>query len=186
VPAAFATPAARAVNDPRHGHAAGLPHPLAQQAPAGGHAGAGAPLPPLPPLPPLLADTRRREPAHAATRPDHPDERLRGRTLAIPFEDVWQAALALADGGLRGWRLLHADDREGVIAAEAKGLIRRAIDDVEIRVALDSDAQTRIDAFSVARRGRHDFGANARRLRSFFQRLDKAVLAAHAARRGSR
>jgi hypothetical protein len=41
----------------------------------------------------------------AATAPDSTDRRLRGRTYAVPFEHVWQAARSLAGGGLRGWTL---------------------------------------------------------------------------------
>ena len=127
-----------------------------------------------------------RRPPHAATAPWHVDPRLRGRTYAIPFEDVWQAAVRIADGGARGWRLIRADDQEGLITAEATTLVLRFVDDVEIRVTLDETAQTRVDAFSCSRRGRYDWHTNARRLRNLFRRLDRDVAAQHAARIGSR
>ena len=111
-------------------------------------------------------------PPRIATARDARDARLRGRTYAVPFERVWQAALALA--GAR-WHVLHADDVEGVIRAEARRPIFRAIDDVTILVGLDEDAQTRVDALSAARQGFTDFGANARRVRRFFRRLDRAL-----------
>ena len=38
------------------------------------------------------------------TEYDHWDPRLRGRTYSIPFEQVWQASLALAKGGKGGLR----------------------------------------------------------------------------------
>jgi hypothetical protein len=97
---------------------------------------------------------------------------------------VWQAALRIADGGARGWRLVHADDEEGIIRAEATTLFLRFVDDVEIRISLDQDAQTRVDAFSCSRRGRNDWNTNARRLRNLFRRLDRDVPAQHAARLG--
>lgn len=111
----------------------------------------------------------------AETSPDAEDPRLRGRTYTIPFEDVWRAALSLASGGLRGWHLVSADDREGLIVAEAKTLVFRFVDDVRIRIALDADAQTRVDARSASRAGRVDFGTNARRIARFGRRLDRQL-----------
>jgi hypothetical protein len=111
-----------------------------------------------------------------ATAPDHWDPRLRGRTYAIPFEQVWQAALHLASGGLRRWHMVHSDDYEGIINAEAKTLFLRFVDDVEIRVWLDDDAQTRVDLVSASRKGKADFGTNARRIARFLRALDKRLL----------
>ena len=53
----------------------------------------------------------------AQTDPTAPDPELRGRTYAVPFEDVWAAAIALANGGLRGCSLKRANDRDGIIIA---------------------------------------------------------------------
>jgi hypothetical protein len=119
---------------------------------------------------------------HAETRGGHPDARLRGRTYAVPFDDVWQAALQLVDGGQRGWRLVSADDQEGVIVAEAMTLLFRYIDDLTVLISLDENAQTRVDVRSASRQGRRDFGTNARRIGSFLQRLDRQVAAVQGAR----
>jgi hypothetical protein len=124
-------------------------------------------------------------PPAVETQPQHPDERLRGRTYAIPFEDVWRAALYLAGGGLRGWRLIAADDEEGIILAEASTLALRFVDDVSIRVRLDEDAQTRVDVRSASRVGRNDFGTNARRVARFLDALDQRVPLETSARRGA-
>ena len=78
----------------------------------------------------------------AATMADAEDPRLRGRTYAIPFDRVWNDALALASGGLRGWRVLNADDHEGVINALATGSVFRVTASVTIRIVLDENAQT--------------------------------------------
>lgn len=125
----------------------------------------------------------------AETAQAHEDPRLRGRTYAIPFEDVWNAVQALVTVGLRGWRLVSADDEEGVVNAEATTLVRRRIDDIVIRVGLDENGQTRVDARAAARQGRGDLGRNARRLDRFFRALDRAVVEARRqrleARRGS-
>jgi hypothetical protein len=112
---------------------------------------------------------------HAETSIDDADTRLRGRTYAIPFEQVWQAAFALANGGLRRWRIIESDDYDGVIRAEARTLIFRFVDDVVITITLDSDAQTRVDMQSRARRGGVDLGSNARRINRFLHALDKRL-----------
>lgn len=130
---------------------------------------------------PVPADAGPPRPA-AATAPDHRDAGLQGRTYAVPFEDVWQASLALAGGGLRGWSLISSNDQDGVIVSEARTLLLRFVDDVRIHVSLDADAQTRVDARSVSRRGVTDLGANKRRLKRFFRRLDREVQRYHSAR----
>lgn len=114
----------------------------------------------------------------------HEDERLRGRTYPVPFEDVWQAALALASGSLRGWSLISADDTDGVIDAVANRRFPRATDRVVIRISLDDDAQTRVDAEAGAWQ---DSSLSPRRtaghLFRFFRALDGAVQQAAAKRR---
>ena len=112
---------------------------------------------------------------HARTSQTDVDPRLQGRTYAVPFEQVWQAALALAGGGLRRWHIVESDDYEGVIKAESKTLMLRYIDDVIITIQLDHDAQTRVDMESRSRKGSLDFGANARRTGKFFRALDQKL-----------
>jgi hypothetical protein len=111
----------------------------------------------------------------ARTHPEHPDPGLRGRTYAIPFARVWEAAFAMASGGLRGWSVSEADEDLGLIRAESSTLIFRFIDDVEINVSLDENAQTRVDMSSSSRRGRGDLGQNARRIKRFFRILDRKI-----------
>lgn len=111
----------------------------------------------------------------AATAPDADDPRLRGRTYAVPFERVWQSALALAGGELPRWTLVEADDHAGYIRAEATTLVRRDVDDVRIHIALDEDAQTRVDLAVTAREPRFDLGRSARRIHRFLRALDDHV-----------
>lgn len=111
----------------------------------------------------------------ASTSPDAVDPRLRGRTYAIPFERVWHEALQLAGGKLPRWKVVEADDREGIIHAEATTPLLRATDDVSIRVSLDRDAQTRVDLQSRSRTGRADLGVNARRVAKFCRMLDRRL-----------
>ena len=109
------------------------------------------------------------------TRPDHPDPRLRGRTYAIPFGRVWKAARELADGELRGWTLLEADEDRGRLVAEVRTRLFRFVDDVTISISLDENAQTRVDMTSASRVGKGDLGTNARRVRRFFRVLDRRI-----------
>lgn len=111
----------------------------------------------------------------AETDPYARDRRLRGRTYAIPFQDVWSAALALADGGLRGWTLVEADDLAGTLHAESRTLVFRFVDDVHVRITLDPDAQTRVDLRSASRVGKGDLGRNPRTIGTFLRRLDRAL-----------
>ena len=108
----------------------------------------------------------------AETHAHHPDPRLRGRTYAIPFESVWTAAVTIANGKIRGWRLVEADDERGVIMAESLTLVFRWVDDVRIHVVLDENAQTRVDLRSASRVGHMDLGRNPRTIRRFLKRLD--------------
>jgi hypothetical protein len=121
----------------------------------------------------MITATRRNQ---VATALDHWDPRRRGRTYAIPFEQVWQAALGLARGGLRRWKVIDSDDTEGVINAESKTFIMRYVDDVRIHITLDEDAQTRVDLFSRSRKGSADFGTNARRINRFLNSLDRKLM----------
>ena len=111
------------------------------------------------------------------------DARLRGRTYAIPFEDVWQGTLRLVRGRLRGWSLWHADDQEGIVNALVSSRIRSLSGVVEIRILLDENAQTRVDAHAATPNAWHDFGANARRLNRFFRSLDREAALEHERRR---
>lgn len=103
------------------------------------------------------------------------DPRLQGRTYAIPFDQVWRASLSLVDGGLKRWELVEADDQEGIIRGIAHGIFERFTSSVTVRITLDIDAQTRVDALSASRTGRADLGKNARRLNTFFNALDRKL-----------
>lgn len=110
------------------------------------------------------------------------DPRLRGRTYAIPFEQVWQATLALPRHGLKRWTVVHADDDEGTVRMRVRPALLGTRADVTIRIGLDANAQTRVDARSRSRAGLIDFGGNARRIGRFFRGLDRALARRRAAR----
>ena len=110
------------------------------------------------------------------TDPSSTDDRLRGRTYAIPFEAVWQAATGLCAGGIRGWSLWVADDQEGVIEASVSRLIGPAVD-VRVKIGLDQNAQTRVDLTSASRTERGDLGRGRRLVGRFIHRLDTELRA---------
>ena len=107
----------------------------------------------------------------AETNPWSEDPRLVGRTYAIPFEEVWRACMKfVAERGR--WRLLQADDMAGFIRVRCISFIFRREDNLEIRVALDENALTRVDVRAGSRKGRPDLGVNVRRVGRFFAKLD--------------
>ena len=110
----------------------------------------------------------------AWTAPDAADPRLRGRTYAVPFVQVWEAALETARGR-RGWTVTEADARGGEIAAEARTVLWRFVDDVSVRVSLDGEGLTRVDVVSASRVGSADLGVNARRIARFLHALDRRL-----------
>lgn len=113
----------------------------------------------------------------AETDPRSEDERLVGRTYAIPFEDVWQSAKALASGGLKGWTLWVADDQAGVMEASTSPFLFLKAADVRIRIGLDENAQTRVDLTTASRTSRGDLGRARRTTGQFLERLDAALQA---------
>ena len=112
------------------------------------------------------------------TGQDAGDSRLSGRTYAIPFEDVWQGALRIISERKR-WTLESADDQEGIIVANVRALHARYNSTFEIRIGLDGDGQTRVDALTGMPRAFADLGMNARRITGFFRMLDQEAPKEH-------
>lgn len=81
----------------------------------------------------------------------------------------------------RKWRVVvdrppQPPRREGVIEAVARTPIMGFRDDVAVRVRRE-DEGSRIDVRSASRYGRHDFGANAARIRSLLEDIDDRLTA---------
>jgi hypothetical protein len=129
--------------------------------------------------------TRMLKTNRAETDPTSSDPSLRGRSYAIPFDRVWRAATLLADQDLPGWTVVSWNDRDGIIRAEARSRMFRLTDDVTIRISLDENAQTRVDMVSESRNGKADLGTNVRRVRTFFDRLDRKLAATDQEIRGT-
>lgn len=110
----------------------------------------------------------------AQTRPDHRDPRLRGRTLPLPFAELWPVVVETAERMPR-WTVVEADPAKGTLRAEARTVLWRFTDDVEVRVSLDEHGMTRVDLRSSSRVGSGDLGVNARRIARFLHRLDRRL-----------
>lgn len=113
----------------------------------------------------------------AQTDPRSPDSHLRGRTYAIFFDEVWRAACALAEGGMRRWDLLRSDDEAGVIEAVATSRVLKATDHVDISVGLDENGQTRVDVTVTTDKPLFGIGRGRRLVGRFFARLDARMRA---------
>ncbi len=111
----------------------------------------------------------------ARTSADSHDPALVGRTYAIPFGTVWEAIVALASGGLKGWKLARWDDQIGLVAADVTSWPIPLPATVLISVKLDANGQTRVDMSirSVAEEGR--LPINQRRIDRFFRALDHSL-----------
>jgi uncharacterized protein (DUF1499 family) len=88
--------------------------------------------------------------------------------------EAYEAALAVITK--RKWRIVdvrppQTGRREGRIEAVARTPIMGFRDDIVVRVRAAEDG-ARIDMRSASRYGRHDFGANARRIRSLSDDID--------------
>lgn len=98
----------------------------------------------------------------------YPD--LRPLDLALPPGAAWRAARAAARAMPR-WTIVEEDPAGGRLMAEARTPFFRFVDDVWIEVEGRLEGGSRVRARSASRLGVTDFGTNARRLRTFLERL---------------
>lgn len=103
------------------------------------------------------------------------DAALMGRTYAIPFDNVWQALVTLVSGRLRGWTIVFEDAHVGVIEAEVRNLVRPVPGKAVISMALDANAQTRVDIVVEASDETGDRKTNAHRLWRLVNALDRML-----------
>jgi uncharacterized protein (DUF1499 family) len=98
--------------------------------------------------------------AYADLRPFH---------VNIPPKQAFGKALAAARD--MGWDIVAADPSEGRIEATDTTFWFGFKDDVVVRI-MNADQGSRIDVRSVSRVGKSDVGANAKRIRSYIERLN--------------
>lgn len=91
-------------------------------------------------------------------------------TLAVPPDAAFEKANDVAID--MGWRIRAAEPAQGRIEAVATTPMLRFKDDVVVRLRPESGG-TRVDMRSRSRIGSHDFGANAKRIREFLDRLQR-------------
>jgi uncharacterized protein (DUF1499 family) len=97
--------------------------------------------------------------------------------VSVPPLEAYEAALAVITK--RKWRIVdvrppQTGRREGRIEAVARTPIMGFRDDIVVRVRAAEDG-ARVDMRSASRYGRHDFGANASRVRSLSNDIDDAA-----------
>lgn len=89
--------------------------------------------------------------------------------------DAVLTAAEQAVRGLAGWRILHIDDENQSIAAEAE-TIGGLLDDVTIFVQPLDLGQTRVSIRSRSRQGRGDLGSNAAHIRTLQEAMDRRLM----------
>ena len=101
-----------------------------------------------------------------------------GHPYTLPSERIRQIIVTLVKD--RGWQIVrNFPELSGpakTLNAVAGSFLLGFPSDVAIRVA-DEETASYVDVRSASRYGRHDFGDNAMRIKSFFEDLDAAVLA---------
>jgi uncharacterized protein (DUF1499 family) len=107
------------------------------------------------------------EPAAALQRAAYPDivPVVIGAPPAQAFRRVDEVAMAM------GWDVVARAPADGRIEAIATSDWFGLTDDIVIRIRPEGAAASRIDIRSKSRIGESDFGANARRIRAFIERL---------------
>lgn len=91
--------------------------------------------------------------------------------LALPPAQALGRALAAARG--MGWEIVASDPAQGRIEATATTFWFGFKDDVVVRVEAEGTG-SRVDVRSLSRIGRSDVGANAQRIRAYFEKV-KAI-----------
>jgi hypothetical protein len=111
----------------------------------------------------------------AAQRAAYPDI----ATIMVEMDSTQAYQLALSAAGDLGWRVVDSEppnlngDGAALIEATARSLFFGFVSDIAIRIRPGA-TETAIDVRSVSRVGRHDFGANARRVRKFIAAVKAA------------
>lgn len=94
---------------------------------------------------------------------------LNAEPLAMSVGDAFAKVVRIA-GDMSGWEVVHTNTEALCLEAVATTPLLRFKDDIVIRVTPSGDS-ARVDMRSRSRLGKHDFGANADRIRAYFARL---------------
>jgi uncharacterized protein (DUF1499 family) len=85
-------------------------------------------------------------------------------------ERVFTQAQEIAEAQ-SGWEVIADDPAAMTIEGEAQSYFFHFVDDFIIRVSEDGEGGARVDMRSKSRDGKGDLGANAKRIRAFFEKL---------------
>ena len=96
------------------------------------------------------------------------------QTVVFPQSPAFLFKAALAAANILQWKIAAAVEAEGRIEATATTRLLRFKDDVVIRIR-NHNGGAKLDLRSASRVGRTDLGANARRIRHFFQELNNIL-----------
>ena len=102
----------------------------------------------------------------AEQKQGYPD--IKPLELALPPQAAFERARSVAQQ--MGWQIVAADAAAGRLEATDRTLWFGFQDDIAVRVAAAGNG-SRIDVRSVSRVGRSDIGTNAKRIRSFLEKL---------------
>jgi len=99
-------------------------------------------------------------------RVSYPD--LESLRLDSPPDVSFERAIAAAES--LGWEIVSRSESRGVFDAQHVSRIFRFVDDITVRIVADGPG-SRVDMRSKSRDGQSDLGANAARIRSYFDAL---------------
>jgi len=102
----------------------------------------------------------------SVVRESYPD--LAPLRVAGSKEDTFRRAIAVAEE--MGWEIVARSESNGVFDAQDVSTIFRFVDDIAIRVTA-TNSGSRLDMRSKSRDGKSDLGANAARIRAYFERF---------------
>ena len=111
-------------------------------------------------------DMRYPEEFKPIVRESYPD--LAPLRVATSPQATFGRAIAVAES--LGWEIVARSESQGIFDAQDTSSIFRFVDDISIRVTADGSG-SRIDMRSKSRDGKSDLGANAARIRAYFEQL---------------
>ncbi|MBO0765705.1 MAG: DUF1499 domain-containing protein [Hyphomicrobiaceae bacterium] len=91
----------------------------------------------------------------------------------LPIDEAFHRALERAQT-MPGWMIVDAQEDDGRIEASQRSRWFGFTDDIVIRVR-PADGGARIDIRSASRKGRHDYGVNAARIRAYLSALKRTL-----------
>ncbi len=122
-------------------------------------------------VPAFTPDNNQQMPdANAAIIREHYPE-LKPLILDQPPEVIFRQSVAFINEHRKDWQISHVDEELFVIEGIATTKVFRFQDDFVIRIRPDENGGAIVDMRSKSRLGKSDLGANARRIRLFFEAL---------------